>query len=182
MSDQIDVEERPTAANSLPCPPATRRRIGPWGTAARTLVGVGLMASVVVGHATAGWRPVPWLLAVVVFPAMVLGVHWVRVCRGGRRVEANGPVGHGVNIAVFLALYLTTWYAPPLEATSDAALIFYGASMLLAAARGYAGCEVLAVSNWVLGRDDQVGCALFAPADHLEAVARHSPMEAEKSL
>jgi hypothetical protein len=29
--------------------------------------------------------------------------------------------------------------------------------MLLAAARGYAGCEVLAVSNWLLHRDDQVG-------------------------
>jgi hypothetical protein len=46
---------------------------------------------------------------------------------------------------VFLALYLP-------EPTSDAALIFYGASMLLAALRGYAGCEVLAVSNWRLRR------------------------------
>ena len=52
--------------------------------------------------------------------------------------------------------------------TSDAALIFYGASMLLAAARGYAGCEVLAVSNWLLRRDDQVGCVVFWPVDHLE--------------
>ncbi len=40
--------------------------------------------------------------------------------------------------------------------------------MLIAAARGYAGCEVLAVSNWVLARDDQVGCALFAPVDLVE--------------
>ncbi len=52
--------------------------------------------------------------------------------------------------------------------TSDAALLFYGASMLLAALRGYAGCEVLAVSNWLLGRDDQIGCAVFLPVDHLE--------------
>jgi hypothetical protein len=48
------------------------------------------------------------------------------------------------------------------------ALLFYGASMWLAALRGYAGCEVLAVSNWLLGRDDQVGCALFWPIDQLE--------------
>jgi hypothetical protein len=73
-----------------------------------------------------------------------------------------------LNLAVLLALYLTPWYAPALAVTSDAALVFYGTSMLLAAARGYAGCEVLAVSNWLLGRDDQVGCLLFAPVDQLE--------------
>jgi hypothetical protein len=54
------------------------------------------------------------------------------------------------------------------EPTSDATLLFYGASMWLAAARGYAGCEVLAVSNWLLRRDDQIGCALFWPVDRLE--------------
>jgi hypothetical protein len=40
--------------------------------------------------------------------------------------------------------------------------------MGLAAARGYAGCEVLAASNWLLRRDDQVGCAVFWPVDQLE--------------
>jgi hypothetical protein len=69
---------------------------------------------------------------------------------------------------VFLALYLTPWYAPPLRFTSDAALLFYGASMLLAGLRGYAGCEVLAVSNWLLRRDDQVGCVVFSPIDQFE--------------
>jgi hypothetical protein len=34
--------------------------------------------------------------------------------------------------------------------------------MWLTAACGYAGCEVLAVSNW-LRRDDHLGCALFWP-------------------
>ena len=66
-----------------------------------------------------------------------------------------------LNVAVFVVLYL-------LEPTSDAALLFYGASMWLAAARGYAGCEVLAVSNWLLRRDDQIGCAVFWPIDQLE--------------
>jgi len=40
--------------------------------------------------------------------------------------------------------------------------------MLLAALRGIGGCEVLAVPNWLLGRDDQIGCALFWPIDRLE--------------
>ncbi len=47
--------------------------------------------------------------------------------------------------------------------------VFYGANMLLAAAVGYAGCEVLAISNWMLKRDDQIGCLLFSPVDVVEA-------------
>ncbi|HEV3400524.1 MAG TPA: hypothetical protein VG078_01785 [Acidimicrobiales bacterium] len=43
--------------------------------------------------------------------------------------------------------------------------------MLVAAARGFAGCEVLAFSNWVLARDDQVGCLVFAPVDRVGRVA-----------
>jgi hypothetical protein len=71
-------------------------------------------------------------------------------------------------MAIVAALYLTPFYARALSSTSDATLVFYGSSMLLAAVRGYAGCEVLAASNWLLGRDDQVGCLLFGPLDHLE--------------
>jgi hypothetical protein len=84
-------------------------------------------------------------------------------------MRATGPLGHAINVAVFLALYLTWWYAPAVDVLSDATLIFYGASMLLAAARGYAGCDVLAVSNALLRRDDQIGCALFWPVDAAEA-------------
>ncbi len=40
--------------------------------------------------------------------------------------------------------------------------------MLLAALRGYSGCEVTAISNWILGRDDQVGCLVLSPVDDLE--------------
>ncbi len=59
-------------------------------------------------------------------------------------------------------------------------LRFYGASMLLAAVRGYAGCEVLAVSNWLLGRDDQIGCLLFWPVDHAERRRTHAGMPASR--
>ena len=43
---------------------------------------------------------------------------------GAGTVEVGGPLGHALNLAVFLVLYL-------LESTSDATLIFYGASMWL---------------------------------------------------
>jgi hypothetical protein len=135
------------------------------GTAARILIGLVLLGSVVSGEASRGWRPAAWVLAPLVFPAVALAAVWLRARRHRPGLRATGPAGHAVNAAVLAALYATPWYAPPLGFTSDAALIFYGASLLLAAARGYAGCEVLAVPNWLLHRDDQVGCLVFAPVD-----------------
>jgi len=84
-----------------------------------------------------------------------------------QRYQAVLEVLGGAAVTV-LPLYLTPIDLPVLAITSDAALIFYGSSMLLAAVRGYRGCELLAVSNWVLGRDDQIGCVVFSPVDHLE--------------
>ena len=149
-----------------------RRGIGPVGTAARLLVGALLLGSVVQGHLARGFHLSSWALGLVGFPALVLALQWLRARRTPTRLEATGPVSHALNLAVFLALYL-------MEATSDAALILYGASMMLAAVRGYAGCEVLAVSNWLLRRDDQIGCAVFWPVDYLER--RGTPTEAPPS-
>jgi hypothetical protein len=138
-----------------------RRPIGPIGTAARVIVGLWMTGSVVQGHLAGGFHLSSWVLGLLGFPALLLAWQWLRARRTPTRLEATGPVAHALNLAVFLGLYL-------LEFTSDAALLFYGASMLLAALRGYAGCEVLAVSNWLLRRDDQIGCAVFWPIDHLE--------------
>jgi hypothetical protein len=157
-------ENRPPAADRT----GHARAIGMAGTAARILIGLVLLGLVVSGEASRGWRPAAWVLALLAFPAVALAAAWLRARRHRPGLRATGPAGHAVNAAVFAALYATPWYAPPLGFTSDAALIFYGVSMLLAAARGYAGCEVLAVPNWLLRRDDQVGCVLFAPVDALE--------------
>ena len=48
-------------------------------------------------------------------------------------------------------------------------------SMLLAALRGYGGCESLVISNWLLGRDDQLGCLVFSPIDYAESKFTHRP-------
>ncbi|HEV3398166.1 MAG TPA: hypothetical protein VHS79_13125 [Actinomycetes bacterium] len=149
-------------------PTGRQRRIGPIGTTARLVVGTLLLGSVVQGHIAGPFRPAPWALGLLGFPTLLLGWQWLRARRIPARLQATGPVANLVNLAVFLALYLTPNYAPALAATSDAALLFYGASMLLAALRGYGGCEVLAISNWLLGRDDQIGCLVFWPIDHAE--------------
>jgi hypothetical protein len=144
-----------------------RRRIGPVGTGARLLVG-GYLLWEVWGPPVSDPVDGSLVLGMVGFPVMLLGWQWLRARWRPEPLRATGRVASVANLAVVAALYATPWYLPALSVTSDAAMIFYGASMLLAAAPGYAGCEVLAVSNWVLRRDDQIGCLVFAPVDALE--------------
>ena len=162
------------AATAIDQKASRQRRIGMVGTAARVVLGLALLESVVRGHLASGFRPAAWIVGLVGLPVLLLVVQWVRARRSPKRIQATGPVGHAINVTIFLALYLTPWYAPPFKFASDAALLFYGTSMLLAAVRGYAGCEVLAISNWLLRRDDQLGCVVFWPIDALERRRRAS--------
>lgn len=153
-----------------------RRQIGTIGTVARVLIGFlmllyGLTAGrieLMSGSIRTGFDPLSVAIGVVAFPAVMLAWQWLRARNRQARFEATGPLATAINIAVFIALVLTPKFAPPLSFTSNAALVFYGASMLLAAARGYGGCEVLAMSNWILRRDDQVGCLVLSPIDDYE--------------
>jgi hypothetical protein len=150
-----------------------RRRIGPLGTIGRVVVGGALVGSVVWGHAGSGIGAGAWLIGLGAFPALtIVSQRWRAGRNPSRLVWMTGPIGHVMTLAVLMALYLTWWYAPAVSELSDAALIFYGTTMLVAAARGYAGCEVLAISNWVLRRDDEVGCLLFEPLDRVELGGR----------
>ena len=115
----MEVTDRSHPANG------SQRRIGPIGTTARVIVGILLVGSVAQGHLARGFHPSAWVLGLVGFPALLVGLQRLRARRTPIRLEATGPVAHVLNLAVFLVLYL-------LEPTSDATLIFYGASMWLA--------------------------------------------------
>src|SRR5216683_2628734 len=136
----------------------SRRHIGPIGTTARVVIGLflvvyGLLGGTLVvsqGQIRTGFEPLGVLIGLIGFPALLLSWQWLRARRDASRFEATGPIGTAINMVIVLALFLTPWYAHPFSFLSDAALVFYGASMLLAALRGYGGCEVLAISNWVL--------------------------------
>jgi hypothetical protein len=148
-----------------------RRHIGAIGTAARIVMGLvflvlGVTAvhiSVIHGQVRSGFDPLSVAIGLIGFPAVVLALQWLRARIAPARLEATGPASTALNMLVLFVLLLTPLYARPLSFTSDAALVFYGASMLLAALRGYSGCEVTAISNWILGRDDQVGCLVLGP-------------------
>ena len=152
------------------------RQIGVIGTSARIVLGLiflafGLVGAKVIishGHLQTGFSLLSVVLGLVVLPVALLGWQWLRGRRQPTRFQATGPLATALNMLILFALLLTPWYAPQLSFTSGAAFLFYGASMLVAAARGYAGCEVLAVSNLLLRRDDQVGCLVLSPIDQLE--------------
>lgn len=139
--------------------------IGPLGVTARVLAGLSLIALALL------WRDPSWsdaVLGLVVFPSLVIVAAAIRARRSPTPMRAIGPVGHLLNALVFVPLFF-------IPATAGGAFIFYGASMLVAATRRSCGCEVTAISNGLLGRDDQVGCMLFAPVDIVEARSRHAP-------
>ena len=152
-----------------------RRQIGTIGTWARLIIGgllfvfgsLGGKFTYMHGHLQLGLNAAAMVLGLVVLPAVLLALQWFRLRRDPSRLVATGPVATTVNIAVF-ALLIGVSYQPTISFIGYAAFVFYGASMLLAAVRGYAGCEVLAVSNWLLRRDDQIGCLVLSPIDQWE--------------
>lgn len=147
--------------------------IGPIGTMARLGIGLWLAGSVVYGQLVTRFVPAThsfasWALALIGFPALVLAWHWWRIRRNPVQFQDTSPLIIALGVALPLALYFTWWYAPAFSVTSDAVLLFVGGSMVLAALRGYAGCELLALSNWMLRRSDQMACAFFTPIDLVE--------------
>ena len=141
------------------------RAIGPVGTLGRAALGLGFLYIALVSYPF-GWG-LQWhsaALGLVAFPAAtILGVKlWKAVPGSPAPINATGPMGFCANFAVGFALFMIPF-------TRDAAILFYGTTLLLAAVRGYAGCEVAAISNWLLRREDEVGCVVFSPLDQVEA-------------
>lgn len=142
----------------------TKRLIGPAGTIARLVTGVGLFG-------LAGWAVVRGDLriyevgvGVVVLPAIVMVTVLTakRLIGTSAHLNATGPVGTLINLGMIVALFVIPW-------TTGIAYFFYGIPMFLAAWRGYPGCEMMAISNLILGRRDEVGCPWFWPVDTFES-------------
>jgi hypothetical protein len=90
-----------------------------------------------------------------------------------RPIHLTGPVGIAINLAVIVGLVSN-------EYTAGGAILFYGASMLVAAWAGQPGCETTVVSNLVLRRDDQIGCPTLFLIDDAEARMRRGDTTAAR--
>jgi len=102
------------------------------------------------------------VLGLALFPAVMIAVGLAAGRFAHRPIRFTGPVGLAVNTAVIVVLVM-------IDYTADAAALFYGTTLLVAAWRAQPGCEATVLSNWILGRDDQIGCPTFTPIDEVEA-------------
>ena len=103
------------------------------------------------------------LAGFVLLPVIEIAVLLAIRPSGTEPFHLYGAVGYAANFGTAWLL-LALWTTP--------ALLFYGVSILLAVVKGYAGCEILALSNFLRRRDDQIACAVFSPIDALESVPR----------
>ena len=134
------------------------RRIGTWGTVSRVCLGSLLF----IAAPGMGAGPSDLVIGLLALPMAVIAGLALRG-RNAQGLRLFGPVGYAVNYGIAVGLLLVV---------TVPALLFYGASMLLAAARGYAGCEILAIPNWITRRDDRMACPVFSPIDAAEARLR----------
>ena len=151
------------------------RSIGLLGTAARVLAGIALVAYGLSDELT-GWDAIGGVLVLPVV-AVVLGgvlgpaVAWISRATGRLRTPAARTWAvHLTALVSILAIAIALTFVTPIDA--PAIWLFFGASLLVAAARGDAGCEALAIPNAISGRRERTGCIAFAPVDALEAAAR----------
>ncbi|WP_344215509.1 hypothetical protein [Kribbella sancticallisti] len=142
------------------------RAIGPWGTAARALAGAGGIAlALVVPHerplldlAGASSDVMGLLFGLVVVPAALT----LAVRSRGR----NAPrlhLGHGAACLATLLTIVAAQFYP------IAVILAVAGPLVLQAILGRAGCELLAVPNLLLRRDDYLFCLPFSPIDTWEA-------------
>lgn len=153
----------------------TRRDIGPAGTAARIVGGL-IGIAVPISLAGFGWWDAAAALFVLPLGATVAAA---LITSGYRRVApqalarrdavCSGPACWLIAITIATAAGIDALT----PASAEVALpVWLGASMLVAAARGYSGCEVLALPNLLTGRRDHVGCIVYTPIDRAEARRR----------
>lgn len=148
-------EAAPTAMPATVAPAASGRQIRFWGSVARLVVGTAML----VVAAVLGVDGVDLVIGLAVLPLVEIGV---LLARGvdATPLRLYGNAGHCINWGVGVAAF---------SLLTVPALLFYGVSILLAFVRGYAGCEICAISNWLRRRDDQIVCPIFSPIDHAEA-------------
>jgi hypothetical protein len=152
---------------------STERSIGPLGTGLRIVVALALVY-IAGGAGEPDWH-LDWDAVVgglVAVPALTLALGLAANRYASRPLRFTGPFATMANCGLIVALVINPY-------TASAATLFYAAALLIGAWRGQMGCEGTVISNWILGRDDQVGCPIFSPIDAAEARFRRRSLTAD---
>jgi hypothetical protein len=104
-------------------------------------------------------------VGLIALPAIGIAVGFAARRHGVESVQFTGPLAICLNCAVIVALAVNPYTGP-------GTLLFYGATLFVAAWRGQPGCEATVLSNVALARDDQLGCPIFSPIDAAETRRR----------
>ena len=138
------------------------REIGPVGTAGRVVGGLVAIA-VPVALSGIGWWDVAGALVVLPLLALAAGALMTAVSRHSGGLSP-APVRSALVLVLVIALGIALTFVTPIDG-SVAIWCFVGVSLLVAAWRGYAGCEVLAIPRAMSRRVDPIGCVLYSPVD-----------------
>jgi hypothetical protein len=175
----------PTSLRSAAAPPGDRREIGPIGTAARVVGGLVAIGLPIVLGGFGWWDAAAALVALPLAAtgaAALITLAYRRLAPellARRDAICSGPACWLIAITVGAAVGIDILT----PASGEVALwVWLGGSMLVAAARGFGGCEVLAIPNLLTGRRDQVGCVLYTPIDRAEAGRAARRNEAPSAL
>jgi hypothetical protein len=156
------------------------------GTGLRITVGLLLIAAALIFDQPSrgiGWWDVAG--ALIVLPLLALGAAWLVNAAYRRRpamarraripwsAAQSGAAAIVISAVVASATALT--FVTPVDRI--AIFLFFGASMVLAAVRGYDGCEILALPNTILRRSDAVWCPIYSPIDSAERRPDKQPVQ-----
>jgi hypothetical protein len=151
---------------------ARARALGPIGTAARAIAGTVLVLVPIASHGLARWDI---FAALIVLPALSVALDRLLAAGVTRLAEVSGRLASDVTrtwtvhltaLVAILASATALTYVTPIDA--GAIWLFFGVSLVVAAVRGDAGCEAVAIPNAIFRRRERTGCVAFALVDSLE--------------
>jgi hypothetical protein len=148
------------------------RAMGPVGTGARAIAGGVLILVPIASDGLARWDAFG---ALIVLPALsvaldrLLAVGVSRLAAATGRLTSEVTRTWSVHLSALILLFASATaltYVTPIDA--DAIWLFFGVSLVVAAIRGDAGCEAVAIPNAIFGRRERTGCVAFRLVDSLE--------------
>lgn len=145
----------------------------PVGRLLRLLLGVILIADLIPIYSR--FRAPFLFMTALLFVAILVVYSLIHVLTLRRVLGLNSWLGTAVTLALLIAVYLVGGRGGFLLGKGEgrlAAGTFLGISLLLAAIRGDAGCELMSIPSAVFKKRCRLPCIAFSPVDRIEQKLR----------